>query len=338
MARVFCDFFVTSAYHRCINAGKSLRNEDQAAVYKGLLRAVVSPDLLADKVANMMATVPGYPRQVPINAKQADKSPNNPFMGESSKAAENGHSNGDAKTPVVENGVVENSEEAVVDGDSKASSKPEATSSVELPLNPNDLMSPSAPLPPEVIAEPEPPMEPVNFLKSKRNTMVEESLPWVYFGLFDGHAGSGVAVAAANQLQKIVQDKLSNISDLLIEYGLRKYEQSDEEDKNAETESSDEFNYTVVNRQRTVNGSVVINHDAHIDKDRENVALLFTPATNKIVTVDNLIIGALEAAFWEMDKEIASDKKTYKMPGGCTALAAVFILGKLYVANAGDSR
>ncbi|OQR68838.1 protein phosphatase 1H-like [Tropilaelaps mercedesae] len=39
-----------------------------------------------------------------------------------------------------------------------------------------------------------------------------------------------------------------------------------------------------------------------------------------------------------MDSQIARDKKIYKMPGGCTVLVAIFIFGKLYLANAGDSR
>ncbi len=39
-----------------------------------------------------------------------------------------------------------------------------------------------------------------------------------------------------------------------------------------------------------------------------------------------------------MDQQIGEDKKRYKMLGGCTALVSLFILGKLYVANAGDSR
>ena len=51
-----------------------------------------------------------------------------------------------------------------------------------------------------------------------------------------------------------------------------------------------------------------------------------------------LFPGALEAAFWETDQLIGDDKKRYKMQGGCTVLVSVFILGKLYVANAGDSR
>ena len=62
------------------------------------------------------------------------------------------------------------------------------------------------------------------------------------------------------------------------------------------------------------------------------------PSVDKRVTLDSLITGALESAFWEMDFLIASDKTQYRMYGGCTAIASLFILGKLYVANAGDSR
>ena len=38
------------------------------------------------------------------------------------------------------------------------------------------------------------------------------------------------------------------------------------------------------------------------------------------------------------DKVICEEKRHYKITGGCTALVALFFLGKLYVANAGDSR
>ena len=59
---------------------------------------------------------------------------------------------------------------------------------------------------------------------------------------------------------------------------------------------------------------------------------------NREISFESMVIGALEAAFWEMDQQIGEDKRRYKMLGGCTVLVAVFILGKLYVANAGDSR
>lgn len=38
------------------------------------------------------------------------------------------------------------------------------------------------------------------------------------------------------------------------------------------------------------------------------------------------------------DQLIAEDRNKYQAAGGCTALVALFLMGKLYVANAGDSR
>lgn len=56
------------------------------------------------------------------------------------------------------------------------------------------------------------------------------------------------------------------------------------------------------------------------------------------VSKDELIIGALESAFLEMDALLAGDRKKYRNAGGCTALVTLFIGGKIFVANAGDSR
>lgn len=53
---------------------------------------------------------------------------------------------------------------------------------------------------------------------------------------------------------------------------------------------------------------------------------------------DELIVGALESAFAEMDALLAEDRDKYRNAGGCTALVTLFILGKMFVANAGDSR
>lgn len=38
------------------------------------------------------------------------------------------------------------------------------------------------------------------------------------------------------------------------------------------------------------------------------------------------------------DAQIEKEKQVYTVSGGCTALAVLYLLGKLYVANAGDSR
>lgn len=61
-------------------------------------------------------------------------------------------------------------------------------------------------------------------------------------------------------------------------------------------------------------------------------------STNRTVSRDELIIGALESAFAEMDALLAEDRDKYRNAGGCTALVTLFILGKMFVANAGDSR
>lgn len=38
------------------------------------------------------------------------------------------------------------------------------------------------------------------------------------------------------------------------------------------------------------------------------------------------------------DAHIGRERAVYSISGGCTALVVVYLLGKLYVANAGDSR
>lgn len=58
----------------------------------------------------------------------------------------------------------------------------------------------------------------------------------------------------------------------------------------------------------------------------------------KDITRDSLVVGALEAAFISTDLQIGEDKKMFNMPGGCTVVLSLFMMGKLYVANAGDSR
>ncbi|XP_037067977.1 protein phosphatase 1H-like isoform X1 [Pollicipes pollicipes] len=64
--------------------------------------------------------------------------------------------------------------------------------------------------------------------------------------------------------------------------------------------------------------------------------LLWVPTEE--MSVDRLVTGALEAAFHDMDALIAEDRLRFDMRGGCTAVVALLLLGRLYVANAGDSR
>ncbi|MCL4130307.1 UNVERIFIED_CONTAM: hypothetical protein GTU68_051962 [Idotea baltica] len=58
----------------------------------------------------------------------------------------------------------------------------------------------------------------------------------------------------------------------------------------------------------------------------------------KTVSPESAVIGALEQAFWVMDHQIAEERHRHHVTGGCTACVALFILGKVFVSNAGDSR
>lgn len=134
-------------------------------MHKGLLRAVVSSDGVASKVADMMPTVPGYPRQVPINVSKSPATPSpfevsrpsslpvGPAVPGSSAAVVNGaHSKDDTTTEKSEeasgNGEVAAKVEENGCGDqSEASGPSDGVKQPETPLNANDLLSPSSPLP-----------------------------------------------------------------------------------------------------------------------------------------------------------------------------------------------
>ncbi|XP_037938112.1 protein phosphatase 1H [Teleopsis dalmanni] len=121
-------------------------------------------------------------------------------------------------------------------------------------------------------------------------------LPYTYFGIFDGHAGYGAALAASHHFHHILHEKLVDCIEMLLP-------RSEE--------------------QAIVNPANSFPHPSHF---------------HKRVSKDELITGALEGAFFHMDSLIAQDRDRYRDAGGCTACVALFIDGKLYVANAGDSR
>lgn len=286
----------------------------------------------------MMPQAPGYPQQLPLTAP---KILNTSVKPESSNIS---------SVPVKSQSLPEiakpsNSESSALNGSENKEAVKADPLNIPLqdPLNATsatDLMSPTMPLPLTEIQLND--ISEVNDSSyttpqqspARRKLSSEESLPWVYFGVFDGHAGSGVAVAASNTLNKIIQDKLQSIADLLVAFGLN--EEANDETDSENKITNDNSDKRSNNLNHSLSKSNAINQSNHLPLD--NIALLFHPATDKIVTVDNLIIGALESAFWEMDSSIASDKAIFRMSGGCTACIGLFILGKLYVANAGDSR
>jgi protein phosphatase 1H len=130
----------------------------------------------------------------------------------------------------------------------------------------------------------------VSFATSQNSEQVK--IPYTMFGMFDGHAGSGCAVTASNDLWKVIQSRLESVGPHLVESG-------------------------------------------GVECDGIRNPMWFP---TRSISTESLVIGAIESAFWEMDARIGEEKKVYRMLGGCTVLLAVFILGKLYVANAGDSR
>ncbi|XP_076975988.1 protein phosphatase 1J isoform X4 [Tamandua tetradactyla] len=58
----------------------------------------------------------------------------------------------------------------------------------------------------------------------------------------------------------------------------------------------------------------------------------------KEVTHESLVVGAIENAFQLMDEQMAQERHGHQVEGGCCALVVIYLLGKVYVANAGDSR
>uniref|UniRef100_A0A914W8C7 PPM-type phosphatase domain-containing protein n=1 Tax=Plectus sambesii TaxID=2011161 RepID=A0A914W8C7_9BILA len=120
-----------------------------------------------------------------------------------------------------------------------------------------------------------------------------------YFGVFDGHAGTGAAIMAANCLHEHLRERLSQVLETVL----------------------------------------------HLDRQEQLLGLGASSAQSTVcspngkqLTRDGLVIGALETAFVDMDEQICEEKQLWRIPGGAAACVALFFLGKVYVANAGDCR
>ncbi|KAM9524445.1 protein phosphatase 1H-like [Salvelinus alpinus] len=162
--------------------------------------------------------------------------------------------------------------------------------------------------------------------KQRNSTLLDDNgdgtgIPLQYWGVFDGHAGSGCAIMASKLLHRLIRDRLGDIAHLLenpsvtapiclakngspyqLEVKKGANSTQDPEDPNAITDSSIRF---------------------HMEKT---------------VSLESLIMGIIENAFKQMDELIEKEKTSFTISGGCCALAAIHLMGKLYVANAGDSR
>ncbi|KAK6643934.1 hypothetical protein RUM43_000199 [Polyplax serrata] len=126
----------------------------------------------------------------------------------------------------------------------------------------------------------------------------DPSLIYTVFSIFDGHGGPMVAVIAAREFENILHERLEEIADILMP------------------------------------NTMMIGTDVQHHKG----GLKYQVDFRKPVNPSQLIVGALETSFKEMDRRIGEDKENYDVKGGCTALVVLFILGKIYTACAGDSR
>uniref|UniRef100_A0AAQ4NWF0 PPM-type phosphatase domain-containing protein n=1 Tax=Gasterosteus aculeatus aculeatus TaxID=481459 RepID=A0AAQ4NWF0_GASAC len=126
-----------------------------------------------------------------------------------------------------------------------------------------------------------------------------EGLVFHYWALFDGHAGSGAAVVASRLLQHHIARQLQT---------------------------------RALTRAASLRGA------AGAPTSPCNTPPPARFFTEKKIQHESLVIGAIENAFKEMDAQIERERQVFHITGGCTALTVVYLLGKLYIGNAGDSR
>ncbi|XP_070558833.1 protein phosphatase 1H-like isoform X2 [Ptychodera flava] len=140
---------------------------------------------------------------------------------------------------------------------------------------------------------------------STENSMDLDDNSYTYFAIFDGHAGHAAAVMAVHRLHEHIHQHLSPMAHLITS---------------------------------PTGNSHAVGKSVHIHDDRYHGRSCKWPFAEQDLPVEGVVSGALENAFWEMDLEIGQEKMSYRIAGGCTVLVAIFMQGKLYVANAGDSR
>ncbi|XP_022279841.1 protein phosphatase 1H isoform X1 [Canis lupus familiaris] len=160
-------------------------------------------------------------------------------------------------------------------------------------------------------------------LQLKENSE-SEGVSCHYWSLFDGHAGSGAAVVASRLLQQHVAEQLQDIVEILKNSAVLPPTCLGEEPEGTPAHSR------ALTRAASLRGGVGAPGSPGTPPTR-----FFT---EKKIPHESLVIGALESAFKEMDLQIERERSSYNISGGCTALIVVCLLGKLYVANAGDSR
>nr|XP_008531170.1 PREDICTED: protein phosphatase 1J isoform X2 [Equus przewalskii] len=135
-----------------------------------------------------------------------------------------------------------------------------------------------------------------------------QGLCFYYWGLFDGHAGGGAAEMASRLLHRHIREQLKDLVEIL----------QDPSPPPLCLPSTP--------------GAPISSDSSHL------VGPQSCWSSQKEVTHESLVVGAIENAFQLMDEQMARERRGHQVEGGCCALVVVYLLGKVYVANAGDSR
>uniref|UniRef100_A0A674P8J2 Protein phosphatase 1H-like n=1 Tax=Takifugu rubripes TaxID=31033 RepID=A0A674P8J2_TAKRU len=155
-----------------------------------------------------------------------------------------------------------------------------------------------------------------------------------YWALFDGHAGSGAAVVASRLLQHHIACQLQAVIDVL-----RDASSPPPTVLGEEPDSNNPYlQGTTPGPHRALTRAASLRGAAGTPGSPSSTPPPPRFFNEKKIDHESLVIGAIENAFKEMDAQIEKEKQVYSVTGGCTALTVVYLLGKLYVANAGDSR
>ncbi|XP_015249411.1 PREDICTED: protein phosphatase 1H-like [Cyprinodon variegatus] len=162
---------------------------------------------------------------------------------------------------------------------------------------------------------------------SPRESDGSEDLTFHYWALFDGHAGSGAAVMASRLLHHHIALHLQEVMEILCAPNLLPPTCLDDEPVNHLLSAT---SHRALSRATSLRGAAGAPGSPSTQPTR-----FFT---EKKVSQESLVIGAIENAFKDMDMQIEKEKASFNISGGCTALMVACLQGKLYVGNAGDSR
>ena len=171
-----------AGYAECINGGKSVRNEDQACVYTDSLtvtgdieskvRGFITPDPFLPSLGQPMVTRNERRNPLPGRSQSMTFGPINGSSLDGS-SLDGSSLDGSSLDGIEGNGLVSSH------GDDQDGIRKRTATGIEGDLREGEKDGPSE----------------------------ATKIPWTYFGLFDGHAGPGVAVASSATLHSIIQSK-----------------------------------------------------------------------------------------------------------------------------------